>query len=198
MRMLKPLFDSRTDHFSGSVTASIELVQYGDFYCNNCETVYSEIKLLQEIMVSRLKFVFRHFPLPNIHPVSLEAAIAAEAAALQQKFWHMHDIIFENRQYLTRSALFSFAKEIELDMELYEASREHKKVFQKVINDFESGVKSGVNMTPAFFINGLRYNGSNDFDSLYKECNYLLTLKNMELNFINNLNFIYKQSKENL
>lgn len=170
-----PVFNSSVDHFRGPKIATIELVEYGDFKCKNCKAVYPEIKILQGVLSSQLRFVFRHFPLPNIRPISLEAAIATEAAALQEKFWYMHDIIFENQQYLSRSSLFSFAKEIELDMELYETSREFKKVSRKVIDDFEGGVKSGVDSTPVFFMNGLRYNGIKDFDSLYKTCKYLLS-----------------------
>lgn len=173
--MLTPLFNSSTDHFLGSATASIELVEYGDFQCKECQYVYPEIKALQKVLDGQVRFVFRHFPLPNIRPISMEAEIAVKAAALQEKFWNMHDTIFENRRNLTRSSLFSFAKEIDLDMDLYEASREYKMVFQKVINDFESGVKSGVDKTPTFFINGLRYNGVIDFDSLYKTCTYVLS-----------------------
>ena len=173
--MLNPSFNSSADHFLGSAAAAIELVEYGDFQCKECQYAYPEIKVLRKVLDGELRFIFRHFPLPNIRPISLEAAIAVEAAALQEKFWYMHDTIFENRRNLTRSSLFSFAKEIELDMELYEASREYKIVFQKVINDFESGVKSGVDKTPTVFINGLRYNGVIDFDSLYKTCTYVLS-----------------------
>lgn len=178
--MLSPIFNKDVDHFRGSETATIELVEYGDLQCKECREVYAEIKLLQGVMGNQLRFVFRHFPLPNIRPVSLEAAIALEAAALQEKFWNMHDIIFENQENLTRSSLFSLAKAIELDMALYEVSREHKKIFQKVIDDFESGVKSGVDKTPTFFVNGLRYYGVNDFDSLYKSCRYLMSSKTNE------------------
>jgi protein-disulfide isomerase len=185
MSMLKPSFNINYDHFCGYPVSDIELVQYGDFQCRDCVKVYPDIKLLQDMMGHKLKFVFRHFPRPNINPLSLEAAIAAETASLQDKFWYMHDILYENHGSFTRSALVQFAKDIELDMLLYELQREDKKVFRKVIGDFESGVKSGVNITPAFFINGMRYSGPNDFDGLYSTCKLLSAENRNNNNFFN-------------
>lgn len=180
MSTLKPIIDNTRDHFTGGIMAPIEIVMYGDFQCEYCTAAYPEIKYLQDVMGDDLKFVFRHFPLSNIHPLAFEAAIASEAAALQNKFWYMHDMIFENQKYLTRASLMKFAEDIDLDMVFYESSREHKKLFQKVISDFESGTRSDVNSTPTFFINGLRYNGIDDFGSLYKTCRYLLSRRNLE------------------
>jgi protein-disulfide isomerase len=179
--MLKPLLDINADHFFGYKYAPIELVMYGDFQCEYCALVYSEIKLLQQIMGNQLKYAFRHYPLPNLHPLALDAAVATEMAALQGKFWQMHDIIFENQKYLCRASLSRFAEEIEMDMFMFIDNREHQKLHGKVIADFESGVRSGVNATPTFFINGLRYKGMSDFDELYKACNYTLLLQEAEL-----------------
>jgi protein-disulfide isomerase len=175
--MLKPSFNINHDHFYGYPVSDIELVQYGDFQCRDCWNVYPDIKLLQDMMGRKMKFVFRHFPRPNINHLALEAAVAAETAALQDKFWYMHDILYENHGNLTRPALIQFAKDIDLDMLLFELQREDKKVFRKVISDFESGVKSGVNITPTFFINGLRYCGPNNFEGLYNTCKYLCSQK---------------------
>lgn len=86
----------------------------------------------------------------------------------------MHDLIFENQKYLIKSSFSRFAERIELDMTSFEDSREYKKLIHKVINDFESGVKSGVDCTPTFFINGHRYNGFEDFETLYKTCKYAM------------------------
>ncbi len=98
--MLQPLLNETRDHIFGWRFAPVELVQYGDtLQCPHCAAVYPDIKRLQEIMGDLLKFAFRHHPLPQIHPLALDAAIACEMAALQDKFWHMHDIIFENQQY---------------------------------------------------------------------------------------------------
>ena len=172
MSKLKFPFDNSRDHYQGSVFAPIELIQYGDFQCAHSARAYADIKLLIETFGSRIRFVYRHYPLPNIHNLALEVAVASEAAASQGKFWYMHDMIFENQEYLLRSSFSGFAEEIGLNLEQYENSREHKRLRHKVINDFEGGVKSGVDGTPTFFINGKKYNGYNDFEGLYKACKY--------------------------
>ena len=170
--MLNLPFNISRDNFKGALIAPLELVQYGDFQCEFCGDVYTSIKLLQHHLGDKLKVVFRHFPLLTLHRFALDAAVASEAAALQGKFWEMHDLIFENQKYLIKSSFSRFAEKIELDMNLLENSREYKKLIHKVINDFESGVKSGVDCTPTFFINGHRYSGFEDFESLYKTCKY--------------------------
>jgi len=179
MSTAKPVFDEKRDNYWGDPSAPVEVIQYGDFQCPHCADVYPVIKSLQEKMGRRMKFIFRHYPQPVLHPLSLDAAVAAEAAAIQDKFWHMHDIIFENQKYLTRSSLGHFAQEIELNAEIFEDSREHKKLFHKVISDYETGVKGGVDGTPTFFIDGRRYNGFHDLDSLYKTCRYVWTCKTL-------------------
>src|SRR5580658_6513234 len=165
--MLHPIFRTDYDHYYGCPLAPIELVQYGDFQCEYCAEVYPVIKWLQDSFGDHLKFVYRHFPIPTRHPLSLQAAVATEAAALQGKFWYMHDMIYENQKYLTRTSFSTFASEIELDTEAFDDCREHRKLFQKVISDFEGGVRSGVDSTPTFFINGVRYVGFDDFENLY-------------------------------
>jgi protein-disulfide isomerase len=174
MAMLKPKFDGEKDHYSGPLAACVELVEYGDFQCRHCAEVYPVIKFLQEGMGDNLRFIFRHYPQPVLHRLSLDASVAAETAALQGKFWQMHDMIFENQKYLSRSRFLQFAEDIELDTRAYEDNREHKKMIQKVISDFEGGVKSGVEGTPTFFINGRRYNGFHDLEDLTRVCKFLL------------------------
>jgi protein-disulfide isomerase len=177
--MLKHLFDHSRDQYYGYPLAPIELIEYGDFQCKQCASAYPEIRMLQEKMGNRLKFVFRHFPLSPTRPLSLDAAIAAEAASRQEKlkFWYMHNMIFENQKCLSHASLSEFAAEIELDLALFEASRTDKKLIQKVTSDFESGANSGVTTTPTFFINCHRYNGFPVFESIYKACNNALRFK---------------------
>jgi protein-disulfide isomerase len=165
--MLHLNFRKDYDHYQGSPLAPIELIQYGDFQCEYCAEAYPVIKWLQDSFGELLKFVYRHYPIPTRHPLSLEAAVATEAAALQGKFWHMHDMIYENQKYLTRTSFDEFAREIDLDTKAFEECGEYKKIFRKIIGDFESGVKNGVNSTPTFFIVGARYDGFDNFDSLY-------------------------------
>ena len=181
--MLKYLFDHTRDHYYGNPLAPVELIQYGDFNCEHSAAAYAEIKMLQDKMGNQLKFVFRHFPLSTIHPMAVDAAVAAEAASLQGelKFWQMHDMIFENQKYLTTAALSKFAEEIGLNVNSFETDRRNKKLIWKVTSDFESGIKSGVNGTPTFFINGHLYNGFHDFENLYQTCKYILTFKGIAL-----------------
>jgi protein-disulfide isomerase len=176
--MLNPNFRSDYDNFLGCPLAPVELVQYGDFQCKHCAEVYPVIKWLLDSFGDFLKFIYRHYPMPTRHPLSLQAAVATEAAALQGKFWYMHDIIYENQHFLTRASLSEFAREIELDTQAFEDCREHRKLFRKVISDFESGVKSGVDCTPTFFVNGIRYDGLDDFENLYSAVENIIHLEN--------------------
>ncbi|MCE9540615.1 MAG: thioredoxin domain-containing protein, partial [Bacteroidetes bacterium] len=97
--LLKPPVNSN-DHIRGNINAPIELVEYGDFQCSDCGRAYPMIKAIRQALGDDLKFVFRHFPLTEIHPQAVNAALAAEAAALQNKFWEMHDIILQNQKQL--------------------------------------------------------------------------------------------------
>jgi protein-disulfide isomerase len=166
--MLTPLFNKTTDHYKGHIMAPIEFVQYGDFQCEHCTNVYAVVKQLQQTMGDAVLFVYRHFPLANLHPLAIDAAMAAEAAGVQGKFWAMHDIITENQKYLTRASFHYFAEELELDMNAFGNNQKNKRLYQKIINDLDAGLHNGVDCTPTFFINGMRYNGFDDYQSLYK------------------------------
>jgi protein-disulfide isomerase len=165
--MLHQTFRTDYDHYQGCPFAPIELVEYGDFQCKYCAKVYPAIKLLQGSFGHLLRFVYRHFPIPSRHSLSVPAAVATEAAASRGKFWYMHDMIFENQKYLTRTSFSVSAREISLDIKSFEDCREHQQLFRKFISDFEGGIKSGVDRTPTFFIKGARYVGFDDFESLY-------------------------------
>ena len=158
MTQLKPPVNSK-DHIQGKNTAPLELVEYGDYQCPHCGHAYPIIKNIQRNLGADLKFVFRNFPLSEIHPDAFNAAVAAEAAGLQKKYWDMHDIIFENQQALDFENLFLYAKTIGLDLERFKNDIQKNTTTTKVEQDFESGVRSGVNGTPSFFINGKKYNG---------------------------------------
>lgn len=156
--LLKPPV-STNDHIRGSKDAPIELVEYGDFECSDCGHAHPIIKAIQLEMGNDLKFVFRNFPLAQIHPHAVNAALAAEAAALQNKFWEMHDIIFNNQQQLELPHLLFYAKNIGLDLDKFKDDIQEPALLAKVEADFESGIRSGVNRTPSFFVNGQKYNG---------------------------------------
>jgi protein-disulfide isomerase len=148
------------DHIYGNPNAALELVEYGDYQCPYCGRAYPIVKSIQQRLGEDLKFVFRNFPLSKIHPQAFIAAVATEAAGLQNKFWEMHDAVFENQKALDDEAIFLLAKIIGLDLELFSNDIQQKELLRKVEKDFESGMRSGVNRTPSFFINGTKYEGS--------------------------------------
>ncbi len=147
------------DNVYGNAQASIELVEYGDYECPHCGRAYPIIKRIQQAMGDDLKFVFRNFPLSKIHPHAVHAAIATEAAALQGKFWEMHDHIFENQRKLDDASLMLYAEHLGLDTAKFAEDFEKEELAKKVAADFESGMRSGVNATPSFYINGQKYEG---------------------------------------
>ena len=157
---------SNRDHVQGPETAPVTLVEYGDFECPYCAAAHVVIKKVQEIMEDQLRFVFRHFPLTQIHPHAEPAAEASEAAATQGQFWEMHDVLYENQPMLDSPHLVIFAKELGLDVKRFVRELENGIYRERVRGDFLSGVRSGVNGTPAFFINGVRYDGSWDLPPL--------------------------------
>ncbi|WP_121357496.1 DsbA family protein [Flavisolibacter nicotianae] len=154
------------DHIQGSSHAPLELVEYGDYQCPHCGAAHPVVKAIVKRFGKNLRFVFRNFPLAEVHQYAEAAAMAAEAAARQGMFWPMHDMIYEQQSRLNVGALLTFAEELDLDMVAFEHDLTNPSVAQKVEADFESGVRSGVNGTPSFFINGLKYNGGYDYDSL--------------------------------
>ncbi|HEX3158757.1 MAG TPA: thioredoxin domain-containing protein [Gemmatimonadaceae bacterium] len=147
------------DHVQGPEDAPVTLVEYGDFECPSCGMAYPILKVVQEHMGARLRFVFRPFPLTESHPHAQHAAEAAEAAAAQGYFWAMHDMLFEHQRRLEDEDLVGYAEALGLDAgrvarELAEGTYE-----ARVRSSFRGGIRSGVNGTPTFFINGERYDG---------------------------------------
>lgn len=169
MSQLTPPVSSK-DHIQGNKEAPLTLVEYGDFQCEHCGQAYPIIKQVQEALGDQLRFVYRNFPLSEAHPDAFKAAVAAEAAALQQQFWDIHAILYEHQEALSWNDLFRYAQNIGLDMQRFEEDVQKESLAEKVEADFESGVRSGVNGTPSFFINGEKYEGSRD---AYDLINYL-------------------------
>jgi protein-disulfide isomerase len=153
------------DHIEGNIHASISLLEYGDYECPYCGEAYPIVKEIQERMGEKLCFAFRNFPLANSHPHAVHAAEAAEAAAAQGQFWEMHDLLFENQQALEDEDIAHYATDLGLD-----ANRLIREVMSgeyqaRLKEDFQGGTRAGVNGTPTFFINGLRYDGPRDVES---------------------------------
>jgi len=148
------------DHIEGPSDAPVTLVQYGDYECPYCGEAYPIIKDVQARMGERLRFVFRNFPISTSHPHAEQAAEAAEAAAAQARFWEMHDLLYENQRRLRDADLHARAKRLELDVERFDKEMTEHVHAARVNEDFMSGVRSGVNGTPTFYINGVRHDDS--------------------------------------
>jgi protein-disulfide isomerase len=154
------------DHIQGSADASVTLVEYGDYECPYCGAAYPIIKQVQARMGERLRFVFRNFPITTAHPHAEQAAEAAEAAAAQGRFWPMHDLLYEYQRHLRENDLRAYAERVGLDIERFDRELAGHVHAARAHEDFLSGVRSGVNGTPTFFINGARHDDSYAFDVL--------------------------------
>ena len=153
-RLLVPI--SEQDHIQGLVSASVALVEYGDYQCPICGEAHQLIKAIQQ-QLNDLCFVFRHFPQPEIYPYAQRAAEAAASAAAQGKFWQMHDILFTHQQELGNDHLVEYANNLGLDIPPFLQDISSQVHIDRINQDIESGLNSGVTAAPALFINGIRY-----------------------------------------
>lgn len=154
------------DHAQGRADAPVTLVEYGDYECPHCGRAYPIVKDVQRRLGAKLRFVFRNFPLNESHPHAEHAAEAAEAAAAHGRFWEMHDLLFERQRALDDAHLLGYAEQIGLDADAFARELRAHTHKARVREDFMSGVRSGVNGTPTFFINGVRFDDSWDPDTL--------------------------------
>jgi protein-disulfide isomerase len=157
---------SAADHLLGASHAPVTMVEYGDFECPNCKQAAPAVKLLLERFAGRLRLVYRHFPLEEVHPHALHAALASEAAAAQGKFWPMYDLLFDNQDHLKLPQLRGYAEQLELDMPRFTAEIERGVYLQRVREHIEGGRASGVRATPTFFINGVLHDVSYGLQTL--------------------------------
>jgi protein-disulfide isomerase len=164
-RLTIPVTEGR-DHIQGPADAPVTLVEYGDYQCPYCGAAYPTVKEAQAQLGDRLRFVFRNFPIATSHPRAEQAAEAAEAAAAQGSFWPMHDVLFENQQRLRDQDLDAYAEQVGLDVERFDDELRDHVHAPRVHEDFMGGVRSGVNGTPTFYINGARYDDSYDIETL--------------------------------
>jgi protein-disulfide isomerase len=154
------------DHIAGPATAPATLLEYGDYECPFCGAAHPIVQQVRKQLGNRLRFVFRHFPLANIHPRAEPAAEAAEAAGAQGRFWEMHDLLYERQDALEEEDLVERAEILGLDVARFVRELSERTHAPRVREDFLSGVRSGVNGTPAFYINGIRHDGGFDFPTL--------------------------------
>ena len=157
---------SEQDHHQGPATAAVTLVQYGDYECPYTRQSTTIVRAIQQQLGEQLRFVYRNFPLTEIHPHALHAALAAEAAAAQGKFWQMHDYIFHHQHTLADADLEQFAEAVGLDLQQYAHALADPRALARIEEEVEGGARSGVQGTPTFFINGALYRGSWEHDTL--------------------------------
>jgi protein-disulfide isomerase len=158
--------DEGRDHVQGPADAAVTLVEYGDYECPYCGAAYPIVKEVQARMGDRLRFVFRNFPITTSHPHAEQAAESAEAAAAQERFWEMHDVLYENQRHLEDEDLRAYAEQVGLDVERFGKELAEHVHAARVREDFMSGVRSGVNGTPTFYINGARHDDSYELEVL--------------------------------
>ena len=158
---------SERDHLRGSLSrAAVVLVEYGDYECPHCAAAQPVVDQLALTLGEQLCTVWRHFPLTQIHLQAQRAAEAAEAAGAQGAFWAMHELLFARQPMFDESALAEYAAELGLDEVRFTTELLSGVHVQRVRADFMSGVRSGVNGTPTFFINGARYDGAYEVHAL--------------------------------
>jgi protein-disulfide isomerase len=156
-----------TDHSIGPAHAAVTVVEYGDFECPNCKQAAPAVKLLLEHFAGRIRFVYRHFPLEEVHALALHAAQAAECAGAQGKFWPMHDLLFEHQPHLKLPQLRALADRLQLDLGRYDLEMNDTVYLQRVREHMRSGRDSGVRGTPGFFVNGRIHDVSFGLRSLF-------------------------------
>jgi protein-disulfide isomerase len=160
-----PVSEDR-DHIQGPADAPATLLEYGDYECPFCGAAYPIVKEVQSRLGDQLRFVFRNFPITTSHPHAELAAEAAEAADAQGKFWEMHDLLYENQQQLEEADLHRYAEQLGLDVDRFDDELTRHAHAERVREDFMSGVRSGVNGTPTFYVNGVRHDGDYQLETL--------------------------------
>lgn len=156
----------KRDHAAGPANAPITLVEYADYQCPYCGQAYPIVKRIQQDLENNLRFVFRNFPLTQMHEFAFGAAEASEIAGEYDRFWMMHDLLFEHQYALDLPYLVEYAKMAGINEVEFENKLINNDKAQKVQDDFMGGVESGVNGTPSFYINGTKYEGPWDYDSM--------------------------------
>ncbi|MDV6330785.1 DsbA family protein [Asticcacaulis sp. 201] len=156
------------DHRQGPDTAPVTLVEYGDYECVYCGEAYPVLKAVQAELGDKLRFVFRNFPLVDLHPHAFIAAEAAEASGAQGKFWEMHDMLYEHQSDLSPAAIVDYAERLGLDLARFVREVNNQTYAKRIETAFQDGIKSGVTGTPSLFINGDRYDGARDTATLVR------------------------------
>jgi protein-disulfide isomerase len=147
------------DHVRGPADAPVTILEYGDFECPYCRGAFRDVRLLVDEHPAEIRFVFRNFPIPQLHPHAEQAAEAAEAAAAQGRFWEMHDLLLQPYSQLDADSLVTFAEVIGLDIPRFQREVTGQAYAAKIQADVQEGVRNGVNATPKFYVDGQRVDG---------------------------------------
>jgi protein-disulfide isomerase len=164
------------DHAVGPADAEVVIVEYGDFQCPYCVQLEPVMYDLRARFVDRVQFVFREFPLAEIHPFAEGAAVAAEAAAEQGRFWEMHDLLFARSPALNATELTAYAKELGLDITRFAAAQHDPAIRWRISKTIEGAVQAGVQGTPSLFLNGSPFEDEPTLDALTKTIGGLLAV----------------------
>jgi len=164
--MSEELRIAEDDHVRGGSDAAVTLIEYGDFQCPYCARAHAALGELQRQHGDRLRLVYRHLPLSELHPDAQPLAEAAEAAGAQGKFWEMHDALFESQGMLDQDALAALASSLQIEAGRFRDELEGGRYRDQVLAQAEAGRVAGASGTPSFFINGERYHGDSDHASL--------------------------------
>lgn len=158
---------NQDDHIAGNPQAPAVLVEYGDYQCPACGEAYPVVKQLQQQFGSDLCLVFRNFPLVDIHPQAYDAAVMAEFAGANGHFWQAHDALYENQQALGPQFYAQLTEALGLSMQGMQLAFESRQFDARIQRDINGGIRSGVNGTPTFFLNGTRVDLQTGFDELF-------------------------------
>ena len=147
------------DHVRGPADAPVTILEYGDYECPYCRGAFRDVRELVDGNPAEIRFVFRNFPIPELHPHAEQAAQAAEAAAAQGRFWEMHDVLLQPYSHLDTDSLVAYAEVIGLDIAQFRREVTSQAHTAKIRADIAEGFRNGVNSTPKFYVNGLRVDG---------------------------------------
>jgi protein-disulfide isomerase len=153
---------SEDDHIIGPADALVTLVEYGDYQCPHCQAAWPEVELVLSHFGDDLCYAYRHFPMSTVHPLAKPAAEAAEFAGGHGLFWEMHSAIYANAHQLSGPTLAALASQLGLDVAELQHALDEGTYLAKIESDFAGGIRSGVNGTPCFFVNGERHDGAYD------------------------------------
>lgn len=149
----------RDDHIRGPADAPVTMVEYGDYECPYCRAAFRDVRVLADQHPADIRFVFRNFPIPQLHPHAAQAAQAAEAAAAQGRFWDMHDLLLQPYSQLDADSLVTYAEVIGLDIARFRREITQETYAARIAADVEEGLRNGVNATPKFYVDGERVDG---------------------------------------